>query len=76
MEEAIPRYPTFIDTEEYMATMTEEQSVETESDSSSHGWMQMLMPQDWYYEADPEQNLPADSDMDISDEFTVERDTD
>ena len=43
-----------------------EQSIDTEDSGSSDGWMQLLMPQDWNYEADPEQNLPTGSDMDIS----------
>ena len=73
MEEEIQRYPSYIDTEEYLATPSDEQSVDTvTSDSSSHGWIQMLMPQDWYYEPDPEQNLPTDYDMDISTETTTD----
>ena len=68
MEREVPRRPTYTDTEEYFATPMEERSMETSSDSESEGWIQMLMPQDWYYELDPEINLPPDSgsDMEIS----------
>ena len=74
MEEEIPRCPSDADTDDYLATPTEEQSVETDSSDGSDGWMQLLMPQDWYaYVADPEQNLPADWDMDTSVEASDDR---
>ena len=66
MEQDIPRRPTNADADDYFATPADDRSMETSGESD--GWIQMLMPQDWYYEPDPDTNLPyeADSNMDIS----------
>ena len=74
MEEEIPRYPSFVDTEDYLATPTEKQSVETDNSDSSERWTQLLMPQDLYNEADPGQDLPPDSDMDMREDLNMEVD--
>ena len=77
MEDELQRFPSRVDTDDYLATSTEDRSPELTSSESSHGWMQMLLPQDWYgYEADPEQNLPTDSDMDISSDMSVDMEVD
>ena len=72
MENEIIRYPSWPDTDHFPGMPAEEQMEETESESTSHGWIQMLMPQDWYWEADPEANLPDDEEMNESEDDDAE----
>ena len=74
MEDEIMRFPSRLDADHFPGTPKEGHLEETESDSTSHGWIQMLMPRDWYWEADPEWNLPDDEEMEESEDGDMEID--
>ena len=54
MEEELQRHPSRIDTDQFFETTTETNTEDSGMDTESDGWMQMLMPQDWYYDEDEE----------------------
>ena len=64
MEREIPRRPTNADTDDYFAAPVDDRSMETSTDSG--GRTQMLMPQDWYFELDPDMNLPYETDSNMA----------